>query len=78
MILDRNGNELKIGDRVVTHNGNFEFTIEVVVNGWVWGSDMPFDEKYTNTGGRNYYNPHFLIRTTNYSWTGNRLLFNFR
>jgi hypothetical protein len=78
MSIDKNGCELNIGDRVKSSRG-YEFTIEVINGGWIWGRDLP--EPYYMSGGREYENSHnpehcekIQYKT---SWDGSIIKFNF-
>ncbi len=75
-MVDRNGNRLNIGDRVSFES--YEFTIEEVRDNWIWGSDLPEDNRYVNNGMRNFHNPNFLelIKPKN-KWGNSKIEFKF-
>tara|TARA_R110000803_G_scaffold73175_1_gene136941 strand:+ start:4155 stop:4397 length:243 start_codon:yes stop_codon:yes gene_type:complete len=79
MIIDKNNCELNIGDKVRFCDG-YTFTIEEVVGGWLWGSDLPEDERfdYGNGNAKNFHNPHYCEKIqSKTSWEGSIIKFNF-
>jgi hypothetical protein len=75
-MVDRNGNRLNIGDRVSFES--YEFTIEEVNIDWVWGSNLPEDNRYCTNGNKNFHNPNFLelIKPKN-KWGNSKIEFKF-
>ena len=76
---DKNGNIVRIGDRV--KYSNYTFTVEEFgYMGWIWGSDMPEDVRHTTPQRlrKNYHKGSAceLIMYTK-TWADSKLTFKF-
>tara|TARA_R110002012_G_scaffold195913_3_gene364139 strand:- start:196 stop:453 length:258 start_codon:yes stop_codon:yes gene_type:complete len=79
---DKNGNIVRIGDRVnFSHESkrvDYEFTVEEIKGEWIWGSDLPEGERYCYGDEMNYHNNNYveLVSPKN-TYCGSVLKFNF-
>ena len=80
MCIDKNGDELYIGDRVKSNRG-YEFTIEVINDrGWIWGSEIPERIRFWHrrADNKNHHDPRHCEKIPNRtSWVGSTIKFNF-
>jgi hypothetical protein len=78
---DKNGESIKMGDFVTyTDMGgvSYKFCIESISGGWIWGSDIPADSKYSLFNGEyNHHNPLFCELTPQNTWGNSKLEFKF-
>lgn len=86
-MIDKEGNELKMGDRVrfKFDTYDYEFIIESVVEMgmssyyWAWGPEIPLDRRYTSDGSKNHHSLNFCIKIEHKKpWGDSKIKFYFK